>query len=70
MGYSGYGAYWTQYPYMISGESGYGAMSTATGSPIGTPDPGIDGKVGGGVNGAEVPDYGGTAGSYGQNSTG
>jgi hypothetical protein len=61
MGYNGYGAFWTQYPGIIAGESGYGAMSTDTGSPVGTPDVGYTDKVGGGATAAQVPDYGGTA---------
>lgn len=37
MGYNGYGAFWTQYPGIIAGQSGYAAMSTTTGVPVGTP---------------------------------
>lgn len=61
MGYAGYGYYWGQYPAIIGGYSDYQAMSTATGSPVGTPEAQSDAKVGGGPSQAEVPDYGGTA---------
>lgn len=37
MGYQGLGAFWTQYPYMISGTSYYGGMSTTTGATTSTP---------------------------------
>lgn len=48
MGYNGYGAFWQQYPGIIAGQSGYAAMSTATGSPVGTPTEESMLKVGGG----------------------
>jgi hypothetical protein len=48
MGYNGYGAFWTQYPGMIAGQSGYGGMSTITGVPVGTPSEDSMKKVGGG----------------------
>ena len=35
-GYNGDGFFYTTYPYMISGISGYGGISTETGSPVGT----------------------------------
>jgi hypothetical protein len=62
MGYAGNGMYWNNYPGLLSGISGYAAVSTATGSPVGTPEvPANDLKVGGGPSQAEIPDYGGTA---------
>lgn len=61
MGYAGYGAFWQQYPGMIAGVSGYGAMSTTTGVSVGTPSEESMLKVGGGPSQAEIPDYGGTA---------
>jgi hypothetical protein len=56
MGYAGYGAFWTQYPGIIAGESGYGGMSTTTGVPVGTPSEESMEKVGGGVNGTQAND--------------
>jgi hypothetical protein len=38
-GYSGAGFYYTGYPSMVSGVSGYGGISTQTGMPIGANDP-------------------------------
>ena len=61
MGYAGYGAFWQQYPGIIAGQSGYGAMSTTTGAPVATPAEESMVKVGGGPAEAEIPDYGGTA---------
>jgi hypothetical protein len=56
MGYNGYGAFWTQYPGIIGGLSGYGAMSTTTGATVGTPSEESMQKVGGGVVGTGVGD--------------
>jgi hypothetical protein len=52
MGYNGYGAFWTQYPGIIAGQSGYAAMSTTTGATVGTPSEESMLKVGRGVKGA------------------
>jgi len=56
MGYNGYGAFWTQYPGIIGGVSGYGAMSTTTGATVGTPSEESMLKVGGGVTGTGADD--------------
>ena len=56
MGYQGYGAFWMQYPGIIAGQSGYGAMSTTTGATVGTPSEETMRKVGGGVNGTDAGD--------------
>ena len=61
MGYNGDGWYWQQYPYVISGLSGYATPSTETGAPTNTYVENSSMKVGGGTNTAQVPDYGGTA---------
>jgi hypothetical protein len=55
------GIYWDQMPAIIAGSSGYSALSTETGVPMGTPAIDSELKVGGGPSQAEVPDYGGTA---------
>jgi hypothetical protein len=53
MGYNGYGAFWTQYPGIIGGQTGYGGMSMQTGVPVGTPEPEeATTKVGGGPLGS------------------
>ena len=48
MGYNGYGAFWTQYPGIISGQTGYGGMSMQTGVPVGTTEPDASTSVVGG----------------------
>lgn len=56
-GYAGTaGYYWNVIPAMISAQSGYGALSTATGVPVGTPSEESMEKVGGGVNGTGASD--------------
>lgn len=62
MGYNGYGAFWAQYPGIIAGQSGYGAMSTTTGAPVGTPSEESMEKVGGGPSGADTSDTAPTQG--------
>jgi hypothetical protein len=58
--------FWQQYPSLIAGQQVGPGPSTQTGAPVGTPDVQADlAKVGGGPMQAQVPDYGGTAGSYG-----
>ena len=49
-GYNGDGWYWQQYPYVISGITGYATPSTETGAPANTYVDSSDSKVGGGVN--------------------
>jgi hypothetical protein len=61
-GYAGYGAFLTQYPGIISGQSGYGDMSTTTGVPVGTPSEESMEKVGGGPAGADTDDAAPTQG--------
>lgn len=61
MGYAGYGYYWNVYPGLIAGTSRFGGVSTETGSPVGTPMPENEKKIGGGPTEAEVPAYGGMA---------
>jgi hypothetical protein len=55
------GIYWDQMPAFIGGQSGYQALSTETGVPMGTPAVEDELKVGGGPSQAQVPAYGGTA---------
>lgn len=66
MGYNGYGMFWQQYPSVIAGQQIGPGPATDTGAPVGTPDVTADQlKVGGGPLMAEVPEYGGTAGTLG-----
>lgn len=66
LGYNGYGMFWQQYPSVIGGQQIGPGPATETGAPVGTPDVTADQlKVGGGPLMAEVPEYGGTAGTLG-----
>lgn len=61
-GYAGTPGYaWNVMPGLLGGISGYAALSTITGVPVGTPEVESESKVGGGVTDAQVPDLGGTA---------
>lgn len=61
-GYAGYGAFWGLYPALIAGQSGYGDISTTTGSPVNTPIEQGQEKVGGGSVGADTDDTAPTQG--------
>jgi hypothetical protein len=58
-GYSGAGFYADMVPAMVAGLTRYGGISTATGSPLGTPTEESMLKTGGGPSKAESPPYGG-----------
>ena len=61
LGYNGSGFYWSTYPGLLGGQSGYQNVSTETGMPVGSVQTADTAKVGGGAAQAEIPDYGGTA---------
>lgn len=63
-GGQGLGYYWQQYPGVVAGRTEYDPQATLPGSNLEAFVQSTEnalGKVGGGVQQAEVPDYGGTA---------